>query len=462
MENGLGSYFSNPLQRRSLTLCLGDVLLILLSILTSLVLRITLYEGKDLVHVAARFNYMYIVLVGVHVLYFYVFGLYDTSRKTGRTQILVSATISIVASLLTIAILFYILNVKNVGRVVFFLHFLVLLGLILVWRTVFNWFTSKIRRKVLIVGDDATRKDIRRRYQTTLEREFSEIAYLNGDANGRAGILSAVEDHLNGYDPGRFSVLFSRYRDLPPDLADALVDLQIKGVEVNGLTQYSKRYEGKVPVEDTDLSTLMSLSRTVSATTHRVKRILDVVFSALVLMVLSPLFLLVASAIKLESRGPVLYVQRRMGQHGREYPCIKFRTMVHNAEKLGPQWAQKADARVTRVGRVLRSTRIDELPQFWNVLRGEMSVVGPRPIRKFFEDRYVDRVPYYKLRHLVKPGITGWAQVNQADPRTEEGVKERLEYDLFYIVNMSTLLDLFIQLKTVRTLINKIGQDSAI
>ena len=456
------SYLFNPLQRRSLALCLGDIVLVLASFLVSMALRVVVYEGGEIQEIAGRFNYMYAVLVGIHLLYFYIFGMYDSTTNNSRIQVVLSASISVLASLLTIAILFYLLNVKNVGRIIFFLHFGVLLALILAWRTVFSWLTSKTKRKVLIVGDENTQEYITSAYLQSLQKEFAEVAYFNGNGNGRASILDSIDTHQNGYDPTRFSVLFTKFNDLPGDIADALMDLQIKGVEVNGLTQYSRKYLGKVPVDDTDLSTLMNLSKTVSNTTHRVKRIMDFIFSLSALIVLSPVLLLVAIAIKVDSRGPVLYVQKRMGQHGKEYNCLKFRTMVADAEKGGPQWASKDDNRVTRIGRILRSTRLDELPQFFNVLRGEMSVVGPRPIRKYFEDQYVDDVRYYRLRHLVKPGITGWAQVNQVDPRTENGVKERLEYDLFYIVNMSILLDLFVELKTVKTLFNKIGKGSAI
>jgi exopolysaccharide biosynthesis polyprenyl glycosylphosphotransferase len=459
----MSSYFFNPLQRRSLALCLGDIVLILASFLVSMAIRILVYEGGELQEIAGRFNYMYVVLVGIHLLYFYIFGMYDSTANTSRIQILITSSIAVLASLLTIAILFYLLNVKNVGRVIFFLHFVVLLALILAWRTAFSWFARKAKRKLLIVGDEATQGYITHAYLESLRKEFAEITYFHGNGNGRASILGSIETHLNGYDPSRFSVLFTKFNELPPDIADALVDLQIKGVEVNGLTQYSKKYLGRIPVDDTDLSTLMHLSKTVSNTTHRVKRIIDFIVSLFALILLSPVLLLTAAFIKLDSRGPVFYRQKRMGQHGKEYECLKLRTMVTGADKNGPQWVKEGgDSRVTRVGKVLRSTRLDEVPQFINVLRGEMSIVGPRPTRKYIEDEYVKEVQYYKLRHLVKPGITGWAQVNQGNPRTKEGIKQRLEYDLFYIVNMSIFLDLFIQLKTARTLISKIGKGAAV
>jgi exopolysaccharide biosynthesis polyprenyl glycosylphosphotransferase len=456
------SYFFNPVQRRQFVMLAGDVALILASFFLSMALRVSLYEGGALAEITERFNYMYIVLTGVHLLFFYIFGLYDTTEGRGLGQTVLYASLSVLASLLVVAVVFYLARERNVGRVVFFLHFGILVFLIVGWRMLLNWVALKTKRKILIVGDGKVYDAVTNGFAEAIRREFSEIEHLNASETGLQNIARTINGHLNGYDPSRFSILFSSYHDLPQSFADQLVDLQLKGVEVNSLTQFARKYTGKLPVNHTDLPTFLNLSKTVPATTHRVKRILDIVFSSLVLLLLAPLFLLIAIAIKLDSPGPVLYVQKRMGRYGREYPCFKFRTMVADAEKHGPRWAEKGDSRVTRVGRILRSTRMDELPQFLNVLRGEMSIVGPRPIRKYFEDQYVEKIPYYKLRHLVKPGITGWAQVHQSDPRTVEGVKERLEYDLFYIVNMSVFLDLLIGLKTVRSLVNKVGRESAI
>jgi lipopolysaccharide/colanic/teichoic acid biosynthesis glycosyltransferase len=168
--------------------------------------------------------------------------------------------------------------------------------------------------------------------------------------------------------------------------------------------------------------------------------------------------LLTAIAIPLESRGGVLYRQKRVGLHGREFEVLKFRSMVANAERgTGPMWAKKNDSRVTRIGRFIRKTRIDELPQVFNVLRGDMSFVGPRPERLVFVEELEEKIPFYGLRHTVRPGITGWAQVQYGYGANVEETKEKLKYDLFYIKNGNVWLDLWIALKTVRVVLGGIG-----
>jgi exopolysaccharide biosynthesis polyprenyl glycosylphosphotransferase len=180
------------------------------------------------------------------------------------------------------------------------------------------------------------------------------------------------------------------------------------------------------------------------------KRLLDVVFSAAALLLGLPVWLAVAAAVKLESPGAALYSQERVGRYGRAFTIYKFRSMRNDAEKGGPQWATKNDARVTRVGKFIRKTHLDEIPQFWNILRGDMSVVGPRPERPFFVEKYSKEIPYLSRRLKVRPGLTGWYQVhfaNQAE--TLEYVKERLRHDFFYIEHMSFKLDIEIILRTV-------------
>jgi lipopolysaccharide/colanic/teichoic acid biosynthesis glycosyltransferase len=172
----------------------------------------------------------------------------------------------------------------------------------------------------------------------------------------------------------------------------------------------------------------------------------------------APVIALLAVLIKLTSRGPVIYSQDRVGQHGRVFKVRKLRSMCQDAEATtGPVWASKADARVTPLGRILRKTRLDELPQFWSVLVGHMSLVGPRPERPEFVRSLTDEIPFYGLRHSVKPGITGWAQVRYTYGATVEDALQKLQYDLFYIKNMSVWLDLLIVVDTFKTVILRKG-----
>ncbi len=189
------------------------------------------------------------------------------------------------------------------------------------------------------------------------------------------------------------------------------------------------------------------------------KRLLDVVVSLIVLIVGLPFWLLIGAIIRLTSPGPAIYRQQRVGRHGRVFTMYKFRTMSNDAERLsGPVWAVGDDPRYTPIGRWLRKTRLDEIPQFWNVLRGEMSIVGPRPERPYFVERLAQDIPLYNRRHRVKPGITGWAQVKWKYDENLEDVRQKVKYDLFYIENMNLRMDFKIIFRTIRTSVLGKGQ----
>ena len=188
------------------------------------------------------------------------------------------------------------------------------------------------------------------------------------------------------------------------------------------------------------------------------KRLVDIVLATLVVVPAFPVWLLVALAIKIESRGPVFYRQERIGQNGKRFTINKFRSMVHDAETVtGPVWAEAEDPRITKVGRFLRWFRLDEVPQFINVLAGDMSVVGPRPERPFFVQKLVEQFPFYYRRHRIRPGITGWAQIKQSYDSSLSDVREKLKYDFFYIENISLSLDSLIMLRTVLVMLSGKG-----
>jgi exopolysaccharide biosynthesis polyprenyl glycosylphosphotransferase len=188
------------------------------------------------------------------------------------------------------------------------------------------------------------------------------------------------------------------------------------------------------------------------------KRIFSLLFSSILLILFLPVILLFMLLIKLDSKGPIFYKQERVGQDGRTFMLVKFRSMKKDAEKeTGPVWAQDSDSRITRIGRLMRTMRLDELPQLYNIFRGDMSLVGPRPERPHFVQQLSESIPYYPLRHAVKPGITGWAQVSYGYGNTIDHAVEKLQYDLFYIKNMSWMLDALIVLETVKTVLVRKG-----
>ena len=190
----------------------------------------------------------------------------------------------------------------------------------------------------------------------------------------------------------------------------------------------------------------------------KIKRIIDIVLSIVFIIILSPLMLITGILVKLDSSGPVIYTQLRVGLNGKCFYIYKIRSMINNAESEGVSWAEDDDPRITRVGRFIRKTRIDELPQLLNVLKGDMSFIGPRPERSEFIKKLVNEIPYYDLRHLVLPGITGWAQVMYPYGASVEDAREKLEYDLFYIKDYSLLLDFAILMKTLRIMLWQRGR----
>jgi sugar transferase (PEP-CTERM system associated) len=235
-----------------------------------------------------------------------------------------------------------------------------------------------------------------------------------------------------------------------------LLKVKTTGVHVHDISSFLERETGRVDLDSLNPSWLIfsdgfSSGRRLSSAA---KRLFDLVVSAAILLLTAPLILLFALLVKIESRGPAFFRQRRVGLYGVPFELVKLRSMRVDAEVGGKAvWAQKDDPRVTRVGSIIRKLRIDELPQAWTVLKGEMSFVGPRPERPQFVNDLEARLPYYAERHVVKPGITGWAQINFPYAASVEDAREKLEYDLYYAKNYSPFLDLLILLQTVRVVL---------
>lgn len=233
-----------------------------------------------------------------------------------------------------------------------------------------------------------------------------------------------------------------------------LLECKLHGISVTEFLTFWERETGQIDLETTGPGWLaFSEGFRLHLPRRIVKRLIDIVVSFTFLAVAFPAGLLVALLIKMDSKGPVFYKQERTGQNGRIFRIWKFRSMSLDAEKDGPRWARETDARVTRVGKFIRRPRIDEIPQVINVLKGDMSFIGPRPERPYFVDRLHREIPLYDLRHRVQPGITGWAQVNYPYGASIEDAKRKLAYDLYYVKNHDAVLDLVILLQTVRVIL---------
>ena len=238
-----------------------------------------------------------------------------------------------------------------------------------------------------------------------------------------------------------------------------LLQLRLAGIKIEEATALLEKVSGKIEVDQLYPSSLIYGEGFRQRPMERIlRRGFSMLISAGVLLVLFPILPLIALAIKLTSPGPVIYKQERVGYRGKTFYCYKFRTMRQDAEaKTGAVWAGVNDSRVTPLGRFLRKVRLDEIPQLWNVLKGDMSFVGPRPERPEFVRSLSESIPYYQLRHVIRPGLTGWAQIRYRYGASIEDAKEKLRYDLYYIKHMSLGLDLLIAFETIKIVLLRRG-----
>ncbi len=411
-----------------------------------------------------------VVFLGV----FFVFDLYSPERKYGSPRdLLFVLFVSGVATLL-IPVFYYLAPSWKLGRGQLALQGLFVGLAAWLWRVVYSHVHRRIARprRVLLIGAGASARALMAEIQGSLRGELEIVGALDDDPAKREGGGGALTVLGGTRDVGRVArereveiIVFAIPRQTNPidaDLMKEILGLKTTGIEVYQMPTFFKKISGRIPVEFVEETWLIfnqSFAAQDDGTAARVRRLLDLSLSLGALAVLSPVLLLVIAAIKLTSRGPVLYRQERLGLHRRPYNMLKFRSMVADAERgKGPVWsAGRRDSRVTAVGRFLRRTRMDEVPNFLNVLKGEMSIVGPRPERAHFVEMLEREIPYYGLRFAVKPGMTGWAQVNYSYGASVEDSRKKLEYELFYIQERSLFLDLLILLKTAQTVMLRPG-----
>src|SRR5690348_1277616 len=311
-------------------------------------------------------------------------------------------------------------------------------------------------RRVLVVG--AAARAARLRELTRVSRKSFEIVATSPDEAAQPAGTPLCANTLRAQRIWGVIVAGDEIH-ADPASASGLLDCKLRGVPVFDEAGFCEQQLGRIDLDGLCPERLLFADGFPnSAPANVAKRLLDTFASFTLLMLTLPLMLLTALAIKLDSRGPVLYRQQRVGLHGRTFTLFKFRSMTEDAEAGGrPRWALKRDPRITRVGRLIRPLRIDELPQLFNVLRGEMSMIGPRPERPHFVEQLARVIPFYHERSYVKPGITGWAQINYPYGASVEDAREKLSYDLYYVKNRALLLDLFILLATVRVILSREG-----
>jgi len=448
-----------------------DAVITFLAILISYIFKIRFYEGRELSLVGERLSAMIFPIIIIHNLVFYVFELYNIRKKFLKVRGFLTITLAVVLAAGLLSGLFYFFPKHRLGRVVLTVYIPIAILGIFFWRWLFfEILHNQIGDKnLLLIGRNDENQLLIEELKRYPVKEYNLIGIMCEDEKALEKTIAGVPIISKGLGLERLvkqrnikTLVISSNSNTPQKIIRDVLNMKFKGITVYDGATFFKDLTGKVPIFYVkDLWLLFAAGKSAFKRPYyeRVKRLMDILLSAIFLVLTSPILMLCAITLKLDSNGPVFFKQERMGLNQRPFNLIKFRTMIHNAEaKTGPMRAKKNDSRVTRLGKFLRKTRLDEIPQFINVLKGDMSFVGPRPIRKYFADRYSKKTHYYPLRFSVKPGITGWAQTRFGYSESDEDQIEKFQYDLFYIQEASLFLDLLIILKTIQTILFRPSQ----
>jgi sugar transferase (PEP-CTERM system associated) len=423
-------------------------------------------------HPTSFYHFEYLILKALLIvacvqLSLYYFDLYDLKIFRRNIELGIRLLQSLGVSSILLAALYYLFPLLIIGRGIFLISLGLMGAIIVSWRLIYNHFlkTRQLDQKIMIIGSGPLAKNIAKEIVERVDTGFKVIGFITDNPervgqklvnpsiiNDQSQILDiAIKERVD-----RIIVALEERRGKFPDAQ--LLECKMRGIAVEEGIEFYERLTGRLQVESLRPSFLIfSDGFKKSKLTMWTKRITEFSLSLIGLFLLSPITLVISILIKIDSRGPVFYKQERVGEGGKIFKLLKFRSMVENAETNGPVWAEQDDKRITRVGRWMRKWRIDEIPQMFNVLKGDMSFVGPRPERSFFVEKLRKEIPFYDQRFSVKPGVTGWAQIKYRYGASKEDALEKLEYDLYYIKNLSPLYDLLIIFETIKVVLSGKG-----
>jgi sugar transferase (PEP-CTERM system associated) len=418
------------------------------------------------------YHYDYLILkasliVGCVQLSLYYFDLYDLKAFRSNIELGIRLLQALGVASILLAFFYYLFPLLIIGRGIFVIS-LVFMGVVIVsWRIAYNHIlkTMQLDQKIMIVGSGSLAKNIAKEIVEGVDTGFRVVGFI-ADHPGRVGerlvnpsIIgdqSRILDIAQKEKVDRIIVALEERRGKFPDVQ--LLECKMRGIAVEEGIRFYEHLTGRVQVESLRPSSLIfSEGFKKSKWTMSARRVAEFILSLVGLTLFSPMVLVLSFLIKIESRGPIFYKQERVGERGRMFKLFKFRSMVEDAEANGPVWAEQDDKRMTRVGRWMRKWRLDEVPQMLNVLKGDMSFVGPRPERSFFVEQLRQEIPFYDQRFSVKPGVTGWAQIKYPYGASKEDALEKLKYDLYYIKNLSLIYDLIVIFETIKVVLFRKG-----
>lgn len=440
---------------RTLILLAGEAMIVCLSFLLGMAL-----QHHDDLYVALNYEggYFKILLVTMLALVFsHWFDLYDPTHSNEKGELYFRLLLVPGLLALILAGMGYLFPTLLPGNNAAFAGLVILTLALFSWRAIYGWLVRQpyFRERVYVLGMGERAQRLVNGLQSRSELGV-EVVGWSGNVEGaptREAVASHLMEQISEKNVHRVIVAMPDRRGTLP--VRELLQLRLQGIKVEEAATWLERMSGRIEVEQLYPSWLIFTEGfRFNAAFMAVRRLLSILVSALLLLAVLPIIPFVILAIKLDSPGPILYRQKRMGRGGVIFYCYKFRTMRPDAEAdTGPTWADNDDPRITRIGKVLRISRLDEIPQVWCVLKGDMAFVGPRPERPEFVEWLTQEIPYYPVRHAVRPGITGWAQIRYKYGNTLEDAREKLQYDLFYIKNASIGLDLLIMFQTIKIVI---------
>jgi len=448
---------------RTSLLLLAEAIVVYGAVVAAVCLRLGFEEGRS--ELILRQGLLKAALATLFCLAaFYLFDLYDFIVMHDRRELVLRLVQALGLAWIALALSFYAFPGLMLGRGISLIALPLALTLMVSWRVSIHWFLGHpgFGERILIVGSGNLAVEVAREVLDRPDAGYRIVGFAGTDSDllGKSlinprviGITSELEDIVAREGIDRIVVAMGERRGQLPTVE--LLKLSLAGtVTIEEGASFYERVTGRVALSMIRPSWLIFSGRGRQARLAGLTRSVVHRGVALIGAILSlPVALLTAILIKLDSRGPVLYRQERLGKNGRPFTLVKFRSMRMDAEQDGPVWASKDDDRATRLGRIIRKLRIDEIPQFWNIMRGEMNFVGPRPERAHFVAQLAQEIPYYEQRHLIPPGLTGWAQIKYPYGASIEDAREKLQYDLYYIKNQSLILDAIILFETIKIIL---------
>jgi sugar transferase (PEP-CTERM system associated) len=408
------------------------------------------------------------VIAVVFQTFLHLRDVYDFRKTSSFGHFFIHLGQALILASCALVIIFYVIPTLEVGRGILAIALILSAIFLTIWHTLLRLYFGlrSPRSNVLVVGTGRLARELVTEILRHAELGINVVGFADDNpanigvsiVNPKViGLCQDLPKIVTDHKVDHIAVeLQDRRGHLP---IEDLLTLKTQGIAIEEATSLYERVTGKIALENLKPSWMIfNPGFEVSNSAMLRKRILSILISLLLLAFTFPVLILVVILIKLDSKGPAFHKQERVGMNGKTFVLWKFRSMKVNAEdETGPVWASKNDPRVTRIGRLLRRLRIDEFPQLYNVLRGDMSLVGPRPERPLFVKELLESIPFYHLRHAVKPGVTGWAQINSDYTNSVKGAMEKLQYDLFYVKNMSLLLDMLIVFETAKTVLVRKG-----